>query len=299
MASQTNPSANTSKPCVSTENIETSDSKSPSSDQVTLTNTITNSLVTTSNPTTKDTEKRDKLNDKNILRTESSSTNNKIPHKTVDIVITDESSRQKHNSLSSHGNNSNAKVVSSVGSLGNHTRHPGDLIDRLSDEEEDGDLDFETCDDDDDSDSDENDQLKEGGDTIEDLPHFIDSVHHFDLTEILSQHSSKTMENGEDVMSTHSSKTTHSSRTLGEGSNILSDRPSKIKLEIKNVDNSSNSSTLLKEKPSLDKENRTLSWVKEAQNLHFGDKTGDTSETDDHAIDVVTNVSLECLDAIA
>ena len=139
----------------------------------------------------------------------------------------------------------------------------------------------------------------EGGDTVEALPTFIDSVHHFDLTEILSQHSSKTMENGEDVMSTHSSKTTHSSRTIGDGSGLAGDKNTK-KLDLKNVDKAGTLSSI-KTKSGVDKdfkEHRTQSWVQEAQNFNFIDQTDSPRDTEDNVVEV-KNVSMECLDAVA
>lgn len=161
------------------------------------------------------------------------------------------------------------------------------------DDDDDNHSEFDTCDDNSDA-----NQTEEGEDTVKDLPTFIESVHHFDLSEILSQHSSKTMENGEDVMSTHSSKTTHSSRTLGDSSVLTCDKTGK-KLELKNADKTGSSLTV-KGKPGVDKdlkEHRTRSWVKEAQNLHFSDQVEPPRDTEETVMEV-KNVSLECLDVV-
>ncbi|XP_045184990.2 uncharacterized protein LOC123542996 isoform X2 [Mercenaria mercenaria] len=165
--------------------------------------------------------------------------------------------------------------------------------DNVDNDESDNDSDFNSCD----NNSDDV-QTNEDEDTVEALPTFIDSVHHFDLTEILSQHSSKTMENGEDVMSTHSSKTTHSSRTLGDSSGLAGDKTCK-KLDMKNVDKSGSLS--IKAKSGVDKdlkEHRTRSWVKEAQNFNFNDQMDSPRESEENAVEV-KNVSIECLDAVA
>ena len=172
---------------------------------------------------------------------------------------------------------------------GKMTEHldENDLIDK--------DMDFKPCEDNSDFDREfENENL----DIVKDLPQFIDSVHSFDLTEILSQHSTKTVENGEDVLSTHSSKTTHSSRTLEgsvprtlESTGLSGDRVLDVKPKEAAV-------LGLKGKAKVDKENRTLSWVKEAQHLHFSEQVEQGRELDD-TIAEVNGISKECLDAAA
>lgn len=146
----------------------------------------------------------------------------------------------------------------------------------------------------------EADQRQEGEDTVEELPTFIDSVHNFDpFSEILSQHSSKTMENGEDVMSTHSSKTTHSSRTLGDGSSLTADKVGKI-IDTKNAEKVN--SLTLKSKPEVDKdlkELRTRSWVKEAQTLHFSDQVERPKDNEETTASDFSHIAKECRDLIA
>lgn len=164
--------------------------------------------------------------------------------------------------------------------------------DVVDDDDDDGnttdkDLEFQTCEEDSDCDP---DMAKENEDQVHALPQFIDSVHTFDLTEVLSQHSTKTAENGEDVLSTHSSKTTHSSRTL-EGSVLTGDR-------VHDVKNKENSVMVLKGKAKVDKENRTLSWVKETQSIHFNEKIEPGRDLEENGVEV-NGVSRECLDAVA
>lgn len=159
----------------------------------------------------------------------------------------------------------------------------------------DKDLDFETCEEESDFDA---EFEKENQDTVKDLPQFIDSVHSFDLTEILSQHSAKTVENGEDVMSTHSSKTTHSSRTLEGSASRTLESTGLSGDRVMDVKNKENSVLVLKGKAKVDKENRTLSWVKEAQSLHFSDQVEQGRELED-TIGEVNGVPIGCLDAAA
>lgn len=108
-----------------------------------------------------------------------------------------------------------------------------------------------------DKDSD-NDSEQGSRDTVEELPH-IDSIHSstYDLsTEILSQHSGRTIENCEAM-------STHSSRTLGDGSStILADPGDRSKHDTpKSVE--SPSSTLQRGKV-IDEE-RIQNWVDETQ----------------------------------
>ncbi|XP_052267656.1 uncharacterized protein LOC127869273 isoform X1 [Dreissena polymorpha] len=150
----------------------------------------------------------------------------------------------------------------------------GDLVD--TDSSSTRELDFKTCDED--SDFERQVQSKENQDRLEDLPRFIDSVHTLDLESTLSQYSSKTAETGEiEVLSTHSSKTTHSSRTLGEGGNT--EREKSLKTAVfdgRRGRGSSNPSPVnngtIGGVGKSDRENRTLSWVQEAQSIHFGEQ---------------------------
>ena len=126
--------------------------------------------------------------------------------------------------------------------------------------------------------------MTEEADTIEDLPNmnksYIDSIYDLNLQEILSQQSSteRTVENMEEVLSNHSSKTTHSSRTFGDSSVLTNDKKSLSKVDIKNAENSS---AKLKGKSVIDKKSRTLSWVQETQHRHFQEELGNDSESKD------------------
>ena len=127
-------------------------------------------------------------------------------------------------------------------------------------------------------------ELTEEADTVEDLPNknksYIDSIYDLNLQEILSQQSSteRTVENMEEVMSNHSSKTTHSSRTFGESSVLTNDKKSLSKVDIKNAENTS---VKLKGKSAIDKKSRTLSWVQETQHHHFQEDLDNESESKD------------------
>lgn len=148
--------------------------------------------------------------------------------------------------------------------------------------------DFQTCEEISDADL---EMEKESQDKVKELPQFIDSAHSYDLNEILSQHSAKTIENGEDVLSTHSSKTTHSSRTLEGGGAFSGDR-------IHDAKTKENVTSVLKGKAKVDKENRTLSWVKETQTLHFNEQIDQGRELEENVREV-NGVTRECLDAVA
>ncbi|WAR29952.1 SBP2L-like protein [Mya arenaria] len=163
---------------------------------------------------------------------------------------------------------------------------------------------FQTCNEDSDFD-------RENKDTVSRLPtKFMDSVHHGDfVSETLSTLSQYSATTGEfDVMSTHS--TTHSSQTIGEGtphcSNInekgerssVSDLIDKKSIDLISQGGSNasmNSGMILKGKVKVDKENRTLSWVKEAQTLHFSEQAEQPRENEDG---LSVSAGLECVDAV-
>ncbi|XP_060080198.1 uncharacterized protein LOC132559585 [Ylistrum balloti] len=127
-----------------------------------------------------------------------------------------------------------------------------------------------------DKDSD-NDSEQGSRDTVEELPH-IDSIHSstYDLsTEILSQHSGRTIENCEAM-------STHSSRTLGDGSSTILADPGERSKHDTPKSTESPSSTLQRGKV-IDEE-RIQNWVDETQsrleNLQLQCSTEDSDNTD-------------------
>ncbi|XP_041355730.1 selenocysteine insertion sequence-binding protein 2-like isoform X2 [Gigantopelta aegis] len=150
-----------------------------------------------------------------------------------------------------------------------------------------------SCDDDDDDDDDDDENLEDGNDvddddeeedadedtesestdsqhvsdTVEDLPH-IDSIHNVNYepgTEILSQHSGRTLDSSE-VMSTHSS------RTVGDGSSTMmadhhSDRP---KTDITKLSDSPTGTPTQHRIKLMDNKDRIQSWVDQSPNCLGG-----------------------------
>lgn len=121
---------------------------------------------------------------------------------------------------------------------------------------------FENCDE-----IDDNEDCSQPLDTVEDLPH-IDSIHtsNYDLNaEILSQHSSRTLDNCE-AMSTHSSKTTYSTKTLGDsGCTVMADFHNLDHQKFDITKTSESPSSTLQRGKNLDQD-RIHSWVQESQN---------------------------------